>query len=185
MKKLLSLLVLLIFSFVSVYSQKGIVAKTPAVNYDWRPGMINIPELSYGIGLSETKVPYSASYFSITNVTGYQYSRHVKLGIGYGVQLHNGGTLFPLFIDARVSPGLEEWVPFLAATGGCAMSFSDFSGESRIFFGASGGVRYVAAPKRCLTFSIGLLSQAGGAERRSSFFNFKLGVEFKGKAMKF
>jgi hypothetical protein len=185
MKKTLFLLMVLLFSTNSVFGQKGLVAKTPSISYDWRPGLVNIPEISYGIGLSETTAPFSAHYFSITNVTGYQFSRYVKLGVGYGVQAHNGGTLFPLYIDARVSPGLEQWVPFLAATGGCAMNFSDFNGGSRIFFGASGGVRYVAAPKKCITFSIGLLSQAGGAERRSSFFNFKIGVEFKGKAMKF
>ncbi len=159
MKKLLFLSVLFIYSVTAVFGQKEVVAKTPAVNYDWRPGMINIPELSYGLGLGETDKPFSKYYFSVTNVTGYQYTRHVKVGIGYGLQMHNGGTLFPLYLDARVSPSLEEWVPFLAATGGCAMSFRDFGAESRIFFGASGGVRYVAAPKICVDFSIGLLSR--------------------------
>ncbi len=170
----------MLFVSLTLNGQGNKIASRPAVRYDWRPGMVNTPELSYGFGLSETSVAYSHHYFGITNITGYQFSRNAKIGIGYGVQPHNEGLLLPIFVDARVSPSSGVAAPFLAASGGVAMSPGSFSSESRIFFAASGGVRYVVAKKRSVSFSIGLLSQAGGVEGRSSFFQLKAGVEFKG-----
>ena len=169
---------------LSSYGQSHKIAKRPAIRYDWRPGMVNIPEISYGFGLSETNVEFSHHYLSVTNVTGYQFSRHAKIGIGYGLQPQNEGFLVPLFVNARVSPSSGAAVPYLEASGGLAVNPESFEANSRIFFAASGGIRYVVAKKRCVNFSVGILSQGGGAEGRSSFFNLKAGIEFKGNEWK-
>lgn len=160
------------------------VARTPSLNHDWRTGYINITEVGGALGLSTTSVPFSKSYFAITNVNGYQFSRNVRGGIGVGLQFHNGGMLIPVFIDGRFSFSAQEIVPFLGIAGGIAMSAEDFNGQSRIFFNPTVGVKYVALPKISFNFSTGLMVQAGGIEKRSSFINFKLGVEFKGKDWK-
>lgn len=160
------------------------VAHTPTLNHDWRMGYINITELGGGLGLSTTSVPYSKSYFSITNINGYQFSRNIKGGIGVGLQFHNGGMLVPVFIDGRFSFSAQEVVPFFSIDGGLAMSLEDFNAQSRIFFNPAVGVKYVAMPKIAFSLSGGLMVQAGGAERRSSFISLRLGVEFKGKEWK-
>ncbi|TFH48767.1 MAG: hypothetical protein E4G92_02990 [Bacteroidia bacterium] len=155
------------------------VAKTPALNYDWSKGIINITELSGGIGLADTQSQYSKQYFGITNVTGYQFSRNIKAGVGVGLQVHNGGTLFPLYLDARYSFSAQEIVPFIAGAGGLALSFRDITNESRIFINPSVGVKWVAANKTAVSFSTGVIMMSGDYYR-SSFVNFKLGIEFKG-----
>ena len=157
------------------------VAAKPAMGHDWREGYVNITELTGAVGLGSTEVPYSKSYFGITTVNGYQFSRNIKAGIGVGVHKYNGGTLFPLYFDGRYSFSAQQWVPFFAAAAGWALSIDDLNGQSRLFINPSVGVRFVSIPKAAFTFSTGLMMQSGGGESRSSFINFKLGVDFKGK----
>jgi hypothetical protein len=157
------------------------IAHDPAVNYDWREGFVNITELNAGLGLGTTSVVYSGNYFGITTINGYQFTRNIKAGIGLGVQVHDGGTLFPVYIDGRYSFSSRKYVPFLSADAGWALSFADFTGQTRVFINPSAGIKYVARPKIGITFSAGFMMQSGGSEGRSSFVNFKLGIEFKGK----
>jgi len=179
MKKSILLLLMLVF-IVPLYGQlNNKVGKTPAVSRDWQPGVINITEINYGLGLGETDVPYSKSYFGVTNVTGYQFSRNAKAGIGIGFQQHNGGTLIPVFIDGRLSPDMQDVVPFLAVAGGLAVSPDNMNSQTRVFVNPSVGVRFISLPRVILTGSVGLMTQAGGGESRSSFICFKFGTEFK------
>ncbi len=180
MKRIISLLVLLM-CVSCLYGQSHKLAKSTAVKYDWKPGIVNTPEVSYGLGLGETSVGYSKDFIGLTNITGYQFSRNIKCGVGYGAQVHNGGTLFPLFFDVRFNTNMQKRVFFLAASGGCAASVSDFNSESRIMFAGYGGIRYIYWPKTAVVCSAGLQSQGGGAEGRSSFFVIKIGVEIKGR----
>jgi hypothetical protein len=157
------------------------IAHDPAVNYDWREGFVNITELNAGLGLGTTSVPYSGSYFGFTTVNGYQFTRNIKAGIGLGVQIHNGGTLFPVYVDGRYSFSSRKYVPFLGAAAGWAVSISSLREETRMFMNPMAGIKYVAWPRIGVTFAAGFMMQSGGSEGRSSFINFKLGIEFKGK----
>ena len=181
MKKLLTLSIFVITLSTTFAQTTDKVASTPALNHDWREGFMNITELNAGMGLGVTDVPYSKSYFGITTVNGYQFSRNIKAGIGIGIQRHNAGTLFPLYFDGRYSFNAQQYVPFLSAAGGWALSFKDLNGQSRIFINPSMGIRFVSMPKVSITFSTGIMMQSGGGEGRSSFVNFRLGLEFKGK----
>src|SRR5665811_1186650 len=109
MKYLLTSLLLAITVASAIAQTSDKVASTPALNHDWREGYINITELNAGIGLGATNVPYSKSYFGITTVNGYQFTRNIKAGIGVGVQFHNSGTLFPLYLDARYSFSAQKY----------------------------------------------------------------------------
>jgi len=180
MKALLASL-LLALSAVTAFSQvSDRVASTPALNNDWRPGFINITELNGGLGVGLTGEPYSKNFFGITTVNGYQFTRNVKGGIGAGVMAFNGGTLFPVYLDARYSFNAQEFVPFFAGAGGVALSLKDLRGATRIFINPSAGLKWVAANRTGISFSAGLMAMSGGG-LRDSFVNFRLGVEFKGK----
>lgn len=177
-------LLISLFFIITVISAKGQpndkVASTPALGHDWRAGVINITELNTGLGIALVNEPYARNYFGITTVNGYQFTRNIKAGVGLGFQIHNGGTLFPLYLDARYSLNAQEFVPFFAAAGGVLFSLQEFNSDTRIFINPSLGLKWVTSNKIGLSFSTGLLVAAGGSDR-DSFVNFKLGIEFKGK----
>ncbi len=180
MRTKLSLLLLLI-TIAGAYAQpEQRIAKNPKVNYDWRPGFVSTTEIVYGFGLAEDTSPYAKYYYGISSIAGYQFTRNIKAGAGLGIHSHNEGTLFPVFIDARFSFNSQQVVPFISASGGVALSLQDVSTETRIFISPSAGVKWVVANRTGISASMGIMSMSG-ATYRSSFVNFKLGLEFKGK----
>jgi hypothetical protein len=182
MKSLLSsLLFLLIFLFTAAGQPDQRVAKSPKLNYDWRPGFVSITEVTGAIGIADTQSELSKYYYGITTVAGYQFTRNIKAGVGAGIHIHNDGSLFPLYVDMRYSFSAQEIVPFFAGAGGIMLDFSELN-NTRVFINPSAGLRYVAANRTAVTFSTGLMVTSGGPNARKSFVNFKLGLEFKGKS---
>jgi hypothetical protein len=160
------------------------LARSPKLNYDWRPGFVSITELNGANGLMSTSAKYSQSYYGITTAAGYQFTRNLKALLGAGIQVHNGGSLFPVFLDARYSFNAQEFVPFIAATGGIALNFNDTEPDplyhQYIFINPGIGLKYVAANRTAVSLSTGLMIMSA-TESRNSFINFKLGIELKGK----
>lgn len=178
MKYLLSV-ILLTFTISSLQGQPGRrLAPTTALNYDWREGFVSITELTGAVGLSATSSSLSAYYYGITSVAGWQFSRNLKAGGGAGVHIHNQGILLPLFLDFRLSLNARELVPFIAGTGGVTIDPADID-ASRVFINPSVGIRYVAANRKAVTLSAGVMVLAGSAYDRKSFLNLKVGVELK------
>lgn len=180
MRTKLSLLLLLV-TIVGAYAQPDQrVAKTPKLNYDWRPGFVIITELTgaYGVGLTNDGL--SKYYYGITSVAGYQFTRNMKAGGGLGVHFHEEGALFPLYLDIRYSFNSQEIVPFFAGSGGIMLDFNNLN-YTRIFINPASGLKYVAANRSSVSFSTGLMVSTGGPGARKSFINFKLGLEFKSK----
>ena len=157
------------------------IARTPKVTYDWRPGFISITEATYAFGLGQITDELSRYYFGITTIAGYQFMRNVKAGAGVGIHIHNEGTLYPLFIDMRFNLNAQEMVPYVSAAGGLLFNFTDLNNETRVFINPSVGLKYVAANRKSVSFSTGLMVTTGGPNARKSFVNFKLGFELKGK----
>jgi len=185
MKRILSALILVLV-FGTAYGQlNNRVGRTPAITNDWRPSFVNITEFQSGMGLANISVPYSKNYMGVTTVNGYQFSRNIKAGIGLGMLVHNGGTLFPVFVDGRFNLNAQVVVPFFDLSGGAMLSADNFDAESRVFFSPMVGVKYIVRSRKAIAASIGLMTEAGGAERRSSFICFRIGIEFKGKEWKF
>lgn len=173
-------LLLFLMSIMGAYAQPDQrLAKSPKVNYDWRPGFVSITELTGGIGLSDTGSELSKYYYGITTIAAYQFSRNIKAGAGAGVQFHNGGTLFPIFADIRLNLNSNEVIPFISGAGGLLLNFSDIVEETRVFINPMLGIRYVAANRTAVAFSTGLMVSTGGPAERKSYINFKLGVELK------
>jgi len=180
MKTNLTLLLLIIFIGTAAGQPNDKVASTPKLNYDWQPGFVSITELTGAFGLSQTSDELSRYYYGITTVAGYQFTRNIKAGLGVGVHRHNGGILYPLYLDMRYSFSAQEIVPFFAGTGGIMLDFNKLD-YARVFINPSAGVRYIAADRLSISFATGLMVITGGPNARKSFVNFKLGFEFKGK----
>ncbi len=156
------------------------IAKLPKINYDWQPGFVSITEFTAAPGISLTNEPYSKYYFGISTVAGYQFTRNIKAGLGAGVNFHNGGTLFPVFVDARYSFSAQEFVPFIAASGGVALDFP--LANTNLFINPSVGIKWIAVNKLSLSFAAGVMTMIGpGDALRDSFISLKLGLELKGK----
>lgn len=169
------------FSFTGLFSQTNQnLAKTPALNYDWRPGFVSITELTGAVGLGLVNDGLSKYYYGLTTVAGYQFTRNLKVGGGVGLHRHEEATLFPLYLDIRYSLNAQELVPFFAGAGGLMIYFKEI-GDPRVFINPALGLRYVAANKTAVSFSTGLMVTTGGAAERKSYINFKLGIELKGK----
>ena len=174
-------LILLAISLGTIVAQPNKrIARTPKINYDWRPGLVSITELTGAIGLADIESELSRYYYGITTIAGYQFTRNIKIGAGAGVHSHNEGTLFPVFLDMRFSFNAQEIVPFLAGAGGIMLDFTNLD-DTRVFINPSLGIKYVAANRTGVSFSTGLMVTTGGPRARKSFINFKLGLELKGK----
>lgn len=169
---------LLILSLTALDAQR--LANSPKVNYDWKPGFVSITEFSGAIGIGITDVPFSKYYYGISTMAAYQFTRNIKAGAGVGIQTHNGGTLFPVFVDARVSFNAQELVPFISASGGLGVNFGDIRNQSYVYVNPSAGIRWVAASRKGISLSGGLMMMSGEFTR-NTFINFKLGLELKTK----
>ena len=180
-KAIFTIALLSFFPVITLLSQSGErIARTPKINYDWRPGFVSITELTGAIGLADTGSELSKYYYGVTTTAGYQFSRNIKVGAGAGVHSHGDGTLFPVFLDMRLNLNSQEVVPFLAGAGGIMLDFSDLD-NTRVFINPSVGIKYVAANRTGVSFSTGLMVTTGGPNARKSFLNFKLGLELKGR----
>lgn len=159
-------------------------ARPGRMGMDWREGMVNIPEIGFGYGLAATTIPMSKWEASLTNVTGYQFTRNLKAGIGYGVQVYSDGVLVPLFIDTRVAMNGRMFIPFASLAAGVSLSPDDFKNSTRVFVNPAIGVRYIVKNNVSANLSAGVLVH-DGKRSRASFVNVKLGMEFKGRRKKF
>ncbi|MCU0458694.1 MAG: hypothetical protein MUE37_06335 [Bacteroidales bacterium] len=179
MKTLLSLLLLLV-TITGAFSQPDQrLARSPKINYDWRPGFVTTGEITGAYGLGLVFDEFSKYYYGFTATAGYQFSRNIKAGVGTGVHIHNEGTLFPLYIDFRMNLNSQELVPYISGAGGLMFDLDDLTNETRVFINPLIGLRYIAANRTAVTFATGVMVSTGGPSQRKSFLNFKLGIEIK------
>ncbi len=175
-------LLLLLICITGAYAQPDDrIAKTPKVNYDWQPGFVSITELTGAIGLGLLNDGLSRYYYGITTVAAYQFARNIKAGGGIGFHVHEEATLVPVYLDIRYSFNAQEIVPFIAGAGGIMLDFTNIADNTRIFINPSIGLKYVAATRKSVSFSTGLMVTTGGPNARKSFVNFRLGLELKSK----
>lgn len=178
MKSKLILLFLVVSLGTLTAQPSNLIAKHPKVTYDWKPGFVSITELTGATGLGLTDYEFSKQYYGITTFAGYQFTRNIRTGAGAGIHMHNDGPLFPLYLDIRANLNSQVVVPFVAGSGGVMIDFTDF-GDTRVFINPALGIRYVAAPRKTVTLQTGLMVSTGGSNERSSFINFKIGIELK------
>lgn len=175
---------MLLFS-AEILSGQGLWKKRLTLNYDWRPGIVNIVDLGYSFWPGGASSDFR-QLFGITNITGYQFdSNHIKAGIGYGLQKYGDDLLIPLFVNTRFNITSDYHLPFLSASGGVYISPDGFLDRSKIFFNPELGMRWLAMSKVSVNVASGVMVLSGVPEGREAFVTFKVGVEFKGGPVTF
>jgi hypothetical protein len=183
MRKVFSFIFLFFISF-TVFSQHGKIRQS-SITFNPNSGYINTTELQTAFGIGENNVPFGRYFIGVTNTSGYQISlknsmvtKKIQGGVGTGLLIYNGGALLPLFLDFRFIWSERTLTPFIFATGGGLIHFSDFNRESRLFINPGAGARYSISEKLAVNAGAGLLIQTA-TYRRDSFLNFKIGLCFK------
>lgn len=176
MKRSLAIVSLILITTSILSGQEIETPNKPYVNLDTTPGYITINELTAGIGLGITSVPYSKSFFGFTTIHGYQINKSFLVGGGTGLSFYNGGTFIPLFLDVRYRLSVGTFTPYLFGDGGILINTK---GGVKLFINPGAGVRYTINERLALNFGTGLWVQ--NEDTRDAFINFKLGITFKPK----
>ena len=177
MKCKLSLILVIFCAAAIVSAQEKVIPNKPVSVLSTEPGFITINELTFGIGLGITSVPYSKSFFGFTTVNGYQINKNFLAAVGTGLSFYNGGLLVPLFLDFRYRFIIDQFTPYAFADGGFLLKFSDFKG-TKLFINPGIGVRYSMSKNLAFNLGSGLLIQTESS-LRDSFINIKAGVTYK------
>ena len=177
MKRKLSIIIVIICAAAIVSAQDKNFPSVSAKVLSIDPGFITINELHLGIGLDNTDVPYSKSFFGITTVNGYQINKNFITGIGTGLSFYNGGLLIPLFLDFRYVFNIYPFTPYVFVDGGFLLNFSDFKG-TKLFVNPGVGIKYSFSTKFAVNLGSGLLIQSGRSVL-NTFINIKAGVTCK------
>jgi len=143
-------------------------------------GFISITEIGGGLGLGDVSVDYSSRLISINTIAGYRVNNHFIAGIGTGVNIYNGGTMIPLYLDFRYGFNEGKVSPFFVADGG-VLFHPDGLSSSGLFINPAFGITKKLNNKVSFHISAGLWVQEAPQGMRNSFFNIKGGVSFRGK----
>ena len=167
---------LLTATIVSAQNENPVTLKT-------KSGYININELSCGYGLGETTPEYSKYFYGLTSLLGYQWNiylfginSNLVGGIGAGMLFYNGGPLFPLYGDLRVTMNKEKVSPFIFARGGFLISVNDLSNKTRVFANVGGGINLKIDDHLVFNIGPGLLIQMIHYVSRDTFIHLNVGV---------
>ena len=182
MKKLI-LISILVFTVVtpSGYSQVKNNSNMSPASGNSKPGLINITELSGGIGLYSEDREYAKRDAGLTSVLGIGLIKNLTGGIGVGVSFYDGGKfkLFPLFADFRYFFSLGKARFFASGDGGILLNSAKT--EAGTLYFVSPGLGWALPVSKNLSVNLGtaLFTQYGGEEYGTdSFVNIKIGVTY-------
>ena len=139
------------------------------------PVFVTIGELSGGLGLSWTNVPYSRNFEAGSILFGMEFNKRFLAGIGAGVDFFNGGPLYPLFLEFRYGFPVKKFTPYVFSQGGALINTDGYA-LSNLFLNAGIGLRRSLSKDWAISFGTGLFSHNSGQSGRDSFINFKLGL---------
>ncbi len=143
-------------------------------------GFVNISQLGGGFGLGITSTDYNRNLVSFGNIFGYRINKHFLTGAGIGVHFYNGGTLIPLWLDARYNLKSIGNGPFISADGGLMINPTD-PGTTGPFISPAIGYSKPLGKRNSLNISLGGLSMMTPMGDRSSFVFINGGFSFTGK----
>jgi hypothetical protein len=178
MKRVLLLVALVLGMGVVAHAQRQM---DPSFRYYAQPGLVNITEFNYGMGMSifSDDTLSQNSYFGLTNVVGYQANRNFLFGLGIGYLRYDSGNLFPLFMEFKYSLYLRGITPYFYADAGALLSFSEFDNETKIFANPGIGASFCISPHIELSLSAGYNVQARTTITSVEFLTFKAGVSYR------
>jgi len=181
MQKLVIVYFLLILVSFTSYGQYYEGPYDPVKIHYKTPGFISVSEVSYGDGLGESGRPYSDYFVSITSVLGYYVSQNFMFGAGIGVYFYNGGSLIPIYADARFTFNFKKINPYIFADAGFLIDPEDPGSTTKLFMNPGLGVRFVLNYSLAAVAGVGGFVQEGGVSEgdRDTFINYKLGLVIK------
>ncbi len=146
-----------------------------------KPGLINITELSAGIGLYSEDREYAKRDAGLTSILGIGLTKNIIGGIGIGVSLYDGGSivLYPLFADFRYFFNIGKARFFASGDGGVLLNSAKT--EAGTFYFVSPGLAWAIPVSNNLSINVGtaLFTQYGGKDYGTdSFVNIKLGMTY-------
>jgi len=180
-KFILISLLLFMVAASSGYSQTKNNSNRSPASENSKPGLINITELSGGIGLYSEGREYAKRDASLTTILGIGLTKNITGGIGVGVSLYDGGSvvLFPLFADFRYFFNIGKARFFASGDGGVLLNSAKT--EAGTFYFVSPGLGWALPVSKNLSvnLSAALFTQYGGKDYGTdSFVNIKLGMTY-------
>jgi hypothetical protein len=144
-------------------------------------GFISITEIGGGLGLGDVSVDYSRRLVTLNTIVGYRINDHWISGLGAGVNIYNGGTMIPLYVDLRyIFDNGGKVNPFFVADGGAVVDVKSFN-SSGLFINPCFGIQKKLTSRASFHISTGLWIQQAPSGMRNSFYTFKGGVSFRAK----
>ena len=182
MKKLI-LISILVFMVVtpSGYSQVKNNSNMSPASGNSKPGLINITELSGGIGLYSEDREYAKRDAGLTSVLGIGLIKNLTGGIGVGVSFYDGGKfkLFPLFADFRYFFNIGKASFFASGDGGILLNSAKTEAGTIYFVSPGLGWAWPVSKNLSLNLGTALFTQFGNEDYgHDSFVNIKLGVTY-------
>lgn len=143
--------------------------------------LYNLTELNIGYGAHYLDQPYEIRRGGISTLLGFRYSRAITIGVGAGLEVYNGGTLAPLFLEGqiymnRLSQGSIK--PFLTGASGLLYNISGLETDINVFANPGFGFLIPMTYRSSLSISLGLYTQWAPEVQRYSFINTKIGLLF-------
>ena len=83
MNRLITIAILLVLAG-TLSAQTHLIPSEPILSNDVRAGYYYTLGFGYGFGFGETEFPYTGYYYGATGVIGYQATRSIKTGFGFG-----------------------------------------------------------------------------------------------------
>ena len=146
-----------------------------------KPGLLNITELSAGIGLYSEDRGYAKRNASLTSILGIGLTKNLTGGIGVGVSFYDGGKfkLFPLFADFRYFFNLGKARFFASGDGGILLNSGKTEAGTIYFVSPGLGWAWPVGKNLSLNLGTALFTQYGGKDYGTdSFLNIKLGMTY-------
>ncbi len=179
MKKFFGFLLLSVLFIPVLFSQYSSTVTNPSFRYQATPGFVNISEIHGGSGSYYCDPAVSKYYFGVTNVFGYQFSRHFMGGIGIGYYQLEDGFLLPLFLENKYSFYLKNFTTSVFVDGGVLIDHSAPLDDSKIFLNPGVGISRTVTPNLEISLSSGYMVQNRTPLSRVGFLNFKAGLIYR------
>lgn len=146
-----------------------------------RNRLYNLTELNLGYGARYLDQPYEIRRGGFSTLLGYRYRRAITLGIGAGIEVYNGGTLAPVYLEGqiymnRISQGSIK--PFLTGASGFLFNISGIETGISVFANPGFGLLIPMTYRSSLSISLGMYTHWEPGIQRYSFINTKIGLLF-------
>lgn len=181
----LTFTIALLLSGVNAAAQRSSYNKWDQIifrnNPPLRNRLYNLTELNLGYGARYLDQPYEIRRGGISTLMGYRYRRAITIGIGAGLEVYNGGTLAPVYLEGqiylnRISQGSIK--PFLTGASGFLFNISGIPTNISVFTNPGFGLLIPITYRSSLSISLGIYTHWEPGTQRYSFINTKMGLLF-------